>query len=74
MSEDDLPDEHNLDTHPYFLVPIMLQHEKMFMWYSVCSKHRSHNSECPMCNAGSWYEIVMKEGDDGIPDTRSDDG
>ena len=52
-----IEDEYILSNHTYFLAPIKLEDGKMFMWYSICSAHRSHDTECNMCQAGSWCRI-----------------
>ena len=52
-----MTDEYVLSNHQYFLMPMMLKDGKMFSWYSICSAHRSHDSECGMCQAGSWCQI-----------------
>jgi hypothetical protein len=49
--------EYILKENEYFYIPIKLIDNKMFMWHSICSIHRSHNKDCGMCNAGSWMEI-----------------
>jgi len=38
-------------------MPIMLKDGKMYMWYSICSAHRSHDPDCGNCKAGSWNQI-----------------
>lgn len=26
-------------------------------WYSICSMHHNHNSECNMCTTGHWVNV-----------------
>jgi len=49
--------EHILANHPHFLVPMMLKDKKMYVWYSICSMHRGHDTKCRLCQAGSWQQI-----------------
>jgi Cys-tRNA synthase (O-phospho-L-seryl-tRNA:Cys-tRNA synthase) len=28
-------------------------------WYSICSAHRDHNSECDMCTTGRWNNVLI---------------
>ncbi len=66
-------DIYKLNNYPYFLEPIMLKDGKMFMWYSICSKHRSHDPKCDLCATGSWNEIVRVPGEDEVyPDGHND--
>ena len=41
----------------HFLVPIKTDGDRMYMWYSICSSHRSHDRDCPRCKTGSWIQI-----------------
>ncbi len=66
----ELPDDgYSLNSsHPYFLIPMRSDPDgKLYLWYSICSRHRSHAPECNLCARGSWIEIqhVKKEDDDG---------
>ena len=76
----DLPKDNTLDIYSlnnngaYFLMPIKLEEGKMFMWYSICSMHRSHAPECAMCATGSWNEIVRVPGEDEVYPEGHNDG
>lgn len=30
-----------------------------YEWYSICSAHIIHNTQCHMCNAGSWINCYQ---------------
>lgn len=52
-----MKDKYKLTSYPQsFLVPMMLKDGKILVWYSICSRHRSHDSNCGLCNSGSWVE------------------
>lgn len=68
-----LPDEYNLKNHPHFLAPLMLKDGKMWMWYSICSAHQGHDTECGLCHAGSWNQIRRVRSQDEIARFGGDD-
>jgi hypothetical protein len=72
MDRDPHP-EYILANHPHFLVPLMLKDEKMWMWYSICSAHRSHDTECNMCQAGSWCQVRRVRSEEEIERFGGDD-
>ncbi len=42
----------------YHLVPIKTDEDgKMYMWYSFCSAHQTHDPTCDMCKTGAWVRI-----------------
>ena len=43
----------------WFLVPVKCEGGDTFMWFSICSKHRSHDETCNLCNAGQWYKVKI---------------
>lgn len=59
-------DIYDLNNHTYCLAPIKLEDKKMFMWYSICSIHRSHAPECALCARGSWQEIERIKNEDDL--------
>lgn len=64
--DDEHPDPFpNLDGHPYvhlsktgsyWITPTKQVDGKTMLWYSICSHHRAHNTECETCQVGSWHE------------------
>lgn len=56
-----LPYNNNLDNYEHFTVPICFIGTQMFIWYSLCSEHRSHEPTCELCNTGSWFECTVGE-------------
>ena len=28
-------------------------------WYSICSIHQEYNKDCPMCNSGTWNNVIL---------------
>ncbi len=55
-----------LKNHPHFLMPVQLRDGKMYMWYSICSKHRSHDPDCNLCQAGHWVQVRRVRTDEEI--------
>lgn len=42
------------------LIPIDICYDtgEMFMWYSICGVHASHDATCKMCSHGRWVPVM----------------
>ena len=36
--------------------PVKIEENKLFVWYSFCSRHFWHDPECKICQTGGWQE------------------
>jgi hypothetical protein len=57
----------------FSLMPVRQKGEKLYVWYSICSRHKHFNYECELCKNGTWHETIITDYGKDILDFKADE-